>query len=595
MSTTTSNSNFNAISIENCDPNQRASVDHIVEYQSGIFNAPAGHGKSMGVIFPACVELIKRNPNIKIGIAVYNNSLYQNLSKEVEILWLNRNVNVFTYHKLGMALLKYNLGKKYKDGSINAIFAPQEEQLKNKYFYAIKKIWNDPKNKEFLETQGYTDKNKNIFISRVNNIISILINENLNPLDTESCHSVIKSYNVLGGSGEYNDTEIEFAIETLLKYRDRVLFEDRSGKPKVFSKKTGNGRYMKITNVAFNDMIHLPVLYGFKQNDAYQYDILFMDEYQDQNIAFQKLVLSCVKDPKNIVYLGDTEQAIFTWNGADPVRVVENIKKINPEIKTFNFNTTYRFGKNIANYVNGLFGYNIESLKTGNNGNVYPNESLSRFLKDTNNGTDNAVILTYKNDSVMELFIECIKRGIPANIAGKDMKNMILNYLNNYKDNNKIETIAECVSEIDKDIIELRDFLFKKGYNKSLVEQTPEFETLKVIRDFVISISKIKNISLIKDLYNEVNLVFSDENYIDDEKANKLIISTSSKAKGLSFKNVAIYKTSDFYTASSTATKPEKDLKEKLRLHYVTITRAKENIYENLIIDNPETEVIENE
>ncbi len=51
-----------------------------------------------------------------------------------------------------------------------------------------------------------------------------------------------------------------------------------------------------------------------------QYKYLFVDEAQDLNDAQYELIrLLCGSDYKNVMMVGDQNQAIFTWNGGDPI------------------------------------------------------------------------------------------------------------------------------------------------------------------------------------------------------------------------------------------------------------------------------------
>ncbi|MFA4849614.1 MAG: ATP-dependent helicase [Methanoregula sp.] len=89
-----------------------------------------------------------------------------------------------------------------------------------------------------------------------------------------------------------------------------------------------------------------------------QYEYLCIDEAQDLNQA-QYSIIKLLFDQKhnNIMMVGDPNQAIFSWNGADSKFMDQFIKDYNPVVK--NLNENYRCSKAVVILGEKLFGNKI--------------------------------------------------------------------------------------------------------------------------------------------------------------------------------------------------------------------------------------------
>ena len=83
-----------------------------------------------------------------------------------------------------------------------------------------------------------------------------------------------------------------------------------------------NRRYLKIIVLDFDDLlmltVHLfekhPDVLSFYQN-KFQY--IHIDEYQDTNHAQYKIVKLLAEKFRNICVVGDSDQSIYSWRGAN--------------------------------------------------------------------------------------------------------------------------------------------------------------------------------------------------------------------------------------------------------------------------------------
>ena len=118
-------------------------------------------------------------------------------------------------------------------------------------------------------------------------------------------------------------------------------------------------RNLKINNAMdFDDLLILP-LKLFNENpkvlQEYQekYKYIFIDEYQDTNEPQYILSKMISAKYRNITVVGDADQAIFTWRGANYKNIL-NFEKDYKEAKTVLLEENYRSTKTILNAANNV-------------------------------------------------------------------------------------------------------------------------------------------------------------------------------------------------------------------------------------------------
>ncbi len=87
----------------------------------------------------------------------------------------------------------------------------------------------------------------------------------------------------------------------------------------------------------------------------YQKRFLYVhvDEYQDTNKVQNNIVELLVEKHRNICVVGDTDQNIYSWRGAE-IKNMLHFEKVFPEVKTFFLEQNYRSTKNILDVANKI-------------------------------------------------------------------------------------------------------------------------------------------------------------------------------------------------------------------------------------------------
>ncbi|MDA8792681.1 UvrD-helicase domain-containing protein [Bacteriovoracaceae bacterium] len=90
-----------------------------------------------------------------------------------------------------------------------------------------------------------------------------------------------------------------------------------------------------------------------------RYEYVLVDEYQDTNRAQYKLVSLLSEHHKNLCVVGDEDQSIYSWRGAD-IRNILDFEKDYPEARIFKLEQNYRTSKNIIKAASAVIDFNQE-------------------------------------------------------------------------------------------------------------------------------------------------------------------------------------------------------------------------------------------
>ena len=86
---------------------------------------------------------------------------------------------------------------------------------------------------------------------------------------------------------------------------------------------------------------------------------VMVDEYQDTNAAQFELVHSLTVESRNLCVVGDDDQSIYGWRGAEVANLL-NLEQHFPEVKVIKLEQNYRSTNMILNAANGVIGNNTQ-------------------------------------------------------------------------------------------------------------------------------------------------------------------------------------------------------------------------------------------
>jgi DNA helicase-2/ATP-dependent DNA helicase PcrA len=107
------------------------------------------------------------------------------------------------------------------------------------------------------------------------------------------------------------------------------------------------------TEILLND--HKDVL----EEEAAMFDHILVDEYQDTNGSQYRIIRNIAKGHRNLCVVGDDDQSIYGWRGADVSHIL-NFRKDWPDAKMIQLESNYRSTGAILQMANTLIAYNSD-------------------------------------------------------------------------------------------------------------------------------------------------------------------------------------------------------------------------------------------
>ncbi len=152
----------------------------------------------------------------------------------------------------------------------------------------------------------------------------------------------------------------------------------------------------------FDDLITVP-LRIFSANkeilEKYQnrFRYILVDEFQDTNRAQYLLLRYLVGEERNIFVVGDDDQSIYRWRGAD-IRNILDFEKDFPDAKIFRMEQNYRSTQNILAAANSLVSYNRSRREKNLWSNREPGEKVTLIEVENERSEAKAVVEKIKDE-----------------------------------------------------------------------------------------------------------------------------------------------------------------------------------------------------
>ena len=290
------------IDLSNLNELQKKAVEHI----DGpcLVIAGAGSGKTK-VLTTRIANLIANGvPSYQILAITFTNKAAKEMKERIAGLTSFTDAFVGTFHSFGMRIIRENVEALGMKRNFTILDTDDVTSL-------IKKI---------LKEKGYDPKEVSPYFVRSK--ISFIKNEMLTPYEIEKY---------------FIDDLEKIAYEVYLEY---------------------NNILKKNNSVDFDDLLRLPVLL-FERHpeilEIYQnrYRYILIDEYQDTNEVQYKMVKLLAKKRRNLFVVGDPDQSIYQFRGANYKNIL-NFEKDYPDTKVISLEDNYRSTKMILDAANDV-------------------------------------------------------------------------------------------------------------------------------------------------------------------------------------------------------------------------------------------------
>ncbi|MBM3673022.1 MAG: ATP-dependent DNA helicase PcrA [Actinobacteria bacterium] len=123
-------------------------------------------------------------------------------------------------------------------------------------------------------------------------------------------------------------------------------------------------RLLDASAVDFDDLLTLVVKLFREHPDVLarwrsRFQHVLVDEFQDTNIAQWEIVRMLTEEQRNIMIVGDADQAVYGWRGAD-IRNLMRFEETFPEATILLLEQNYRSTKAILNAANAVIANNVD-------------------------------------------------------------------------------------------------------------------------------------------------------------------------------------------------------------------------------------------
>ena len=392
-------------------------------------------------------------------------------------------------------------------------------------------------------------------------------------------------------------TEIEWAKArglTPQTYSDAVVAQDRSlaltptEMTEIFSKY--EQLKSKLRKLDYDDLIIWATRLlltdpQFSASEMYRMRHLYIDEYQDINVVQMNLVSALLGERTDLCVVGDPNQAIYSWNGADPT-LITSLPTRYQSSKTVVLSHNYRSTPQILSLAHSVLRGNNKTSQ--NDSQLIPHlpdgpipsirafsdsraeaHSVARLAKLSHQPKTNwsdIAVLARTNAQLVPLQKVFKDLRIPAFLAGETR----------YMLQSEVKTLVRSLEREDSHLRGSSLFSWLEGIVNQSMQSYPETGSasdnlnlfLELSREFLSSAPDGDSHSLAQWLKTEAQSA-TDESFRD-----AVILTTFHKAKGLEWRTVFIVGMEDGLVPIARAESREAMLEEQ-RLLYVAITRAK--------------------
>ncbi|KOA77276.1 ATP-dependent DNA helicase PcrA [Clostridium botulinum] len=328
----------------------------------------------------------------------------------------------------------------------------------------------------------------------------------------------------------------------------------------VYQKKLKNSNALDFDDLIFKTVELFkknPDVLEFYQN---KFKYIMVDEYQDTNKTQYQLVKMLASAHRNIFVVGDDDQCIYQWRGAD-IKNILDFEVDYPEATVIKLEENYRSKANILNAANTVIKHNSQRknkvLRTQNSDGekikiyrahsdidegIFTANEIKRLIKKEDRNFKDFAIL-YRTNAQSRMFEDVfMKRDIPYRIIGglkfydrKEIKDITayLKFINNLQDDISLKRIinvpkraigAATVSKIQEFANYMDECMYSvlldveniPGLSKRTISSINKFTSL--INGFTRTKDKVSVSNLIQEILESTGYMkeLKDSNEIED-------------------------------------------------------------------------------
>lgn len=488
----------------------QSKIFDFIVYKTGnlVINACAGSSKTTTII--NCLSKIDSSK--KVLFVAFNKSIVEEINDKLSNV--GGNIKITTFHGLGLSLLIEN-----------GIFSNSTVIDEYKYKNYVKKHINEL-------SPLYSCLKKSDQYNYINSLIKLI---------EYSRYFVVNK-----------DKRIQRVAE---KYGVTLYPDEIKACKKVLQWGKEN-----LETLDYTDMVWLPNVLNLTSK-WHVYDYIFIDEGQDTSIMEEQLIKKCYGRGVRTVVVGDIDQQINVWAGANEDAFNNFINQ--PNTVQMELPICYRCPKKIISIAQE---YSKRIMPSPDS-----EDGVIRYDVSKNEPVNKDMVLCRTTAPLIELHLRYIRLNKKSYIKGSDeIKNDYLSLINATDATDidlEMSNKEGLISQLYINLFKFKDKIMQeRGLDDEDAIMNPDFlriydaiEAIKVISEGINTVSELKE---------KIKIIFP-----DNEEG--ITLSTVHKAKGLEADNVYILYPS---LMPSRMAKSEWEKKSEQNLLYVATTRAKKSL-----------------
>ena len=311
--------------------------------------AGAGSGKTRAITYKIAHLVSQYNvePDRILAVTFTNKAAREMTGRIQKLLDCNmRFAWMGTFHSVCLRLLKRCLDK---DFVIKAIG--------EKWYDSNFSIYDDEDQKRLLKE-----------------ILKEKIGENVDAAVIRKVHSAISRYkNKVLRIGNFVQLQTpEIAKKTASG--DEEIYADCY---EIYQKRLRESNAMDFDDLLFNMVFVLQKVPELVKQLTYKFRYVFVDEYQDTNDVQYELLKLLINENKNVTVVGDDDQSIYGWRGAN-IDIIRNFHCDFAPVTIVKLERNYRSTANIVRGAGSVIAHNIRPAEMEKN--VYSKEEAGELI-----------------------------------------------------------------------------------------------------------------------------------------------------------------------------------------------------------------------
>ena len=467
-----------------------------------------------------------------VDFAAYNTKIAQEIKAKVGKLGLGDRVHVGTFHSFGFQAWR----KSYPDVKAGTEAAKEKRDMTVEKFRSIKAP-------EVLD--NFVLKLVSLAKQRAIGLYGQIE-------DRKLWWDIIEHFDL---AYELDDEGVEFGSPALAEkgvdLAMRTLQWHKAISPKI---------------IDFDDMCYMPAVSGVRM---FQADWIFVDEAQDTNPVRRALARKMLKPTGRACFVGDTNQAIYGFTGADSDAIQQITNDFN--CATMPLTITYRCPKKVVEMAHEVVSH-IRAAETAPEGKVEHVE-LECILPNKVGGYDlrpDDAVLCRNTKPLVKLAFALIRQGVACHVEGKDIGFGLLKLVDRFKAKTITAFRDKLVAWAEKEI----EKLTAKGREIQAENLKDRVDTLLVMTD------AHPPAAYVTELRMRIATMFTDG---ENEAKPTVTLSTCHRAKGREWHRVFILGYRQYMP--SRYARQEWQLQQEQNLQYVAVTRSKSEL---VLVNVPE-------